>query len=69
MKLFVVIDTVGCGRVLGVFDSERKARKAVAVAPAYYKLHELSLNELNASSRNWTTNDEHRRRLEKLFAD
>lgn len=38
MYLFVVLDTKGCGRVLGVFDDRQRAEEITRRFPHYYRL-------------------------------
>jgi hypothetical protein len=45
MRLFVVLDTKGSGRVLGVFDNVQQAEQITLRYPEYYHLHFLDLME------------------------
>ena len=67
MKLFVVLDTKGDGRLVGVWDSKRPANKLVKRFPAYYKLHTVELNKLNQNILRWTDNKEQKMFLEEMI--
>ena len=66
-KLYVVYDTLGAGRLLGVFDSEDKARLITDKYPSYYKLQVATINEVNKEALQWANSDEQRKFLEELF--
>ena len=52
---FLVVDTLGCGRVVGLFASEALARTVTAIEPLYYKLHRLQRNQFNLDAIAWET--------------
>ena len=66
MKLYVVLDTKGAGRLVGVWDSKRTADKLVKRFPAYYKLHIVELNKINQDVLSWTDNKEQKLFLQKF---
>jgi hypothetical protein len=68
MELYVVIDTKGDGRVLGVFDDHALARALVAENPSYYKLHTCRLNEVNPEVLDWTDDSAQRQAIERIIA-
>ncbi len=67
MELFVVIDTKGDGRVLGVFDERAVAERFVAQDPCYYKLHPCRMNEVNPESLSWADDSSQRHAIEKII--
>lgn len=66
MELYVVIDTKGDGRVLGVFDDRAAAKTFVAQDPSYYKLYPCRLNEVNPEVLSWA-DDKSRGAMEKMI--
>ena len=66
MQLYVVVDTLGDGRIIGVFADREVACEIVAVDPNYYKLHECVLGEISERSIRWARSDEQRARLSDL---
>ena len=44
MKLWVVTDAMGAGRVIGVFDSQALAERIARADPAYCAVHPCELN-------------------------
>ena len=69
MKLYIVVDTKGSGRLVGAFDSLAAAEALSKAYPAYYKLHVVALNEINREALGWTDDDTQREFLEKLIAE
>ena len=67
MNLYVVIDTKGSGRVLGVFDARERAERVARSVPAYYRLHECQLNRIDPDVLDWADNDEQRAALRELM--
>ncbi|MCG8418673.1 MAG: hypothetical protein MJE77_12105 [Proteobacteria bacterium] len=66
MQLYVVIDTQGDGRIMGVFDSRESANELVGIDPNYYKLYPCMLNEVSSTSLRWARTDEQRSRLQHV---
>lgn len=64
--VFVVLDTKGAGRVVGVFESESKAAEIVAVNPQYYRLTAIPMNEINPECVRWVQDEQGRSKLERL---
>ena len=62
-QLYIVIDTKGSGRVLGVFNRRELAAKIVDRFPHYYKMHQCRLNQINAEVLDWADDDAQRRFL------
>lgn len=67
MQLYVVIDTKGEGRVLGVFDDSALAESLAAQDPAYYTLHACRLNEVNPESLSWAADASRRSAIECII--
>ena len=65
-RVFVVLDTKGAGRVVGVFDSEAQAAEIVAINPSYYRVTQLRLNEINPDCVRWVQDEQGRSRLERM---
>jgi hypothetical protein len=56
-RLSVIYDTGGAGRVVGVFDDERRARAVIAANPAYYRLTVCELNAVMPAALEWAAPD------------
>jgi hypothetical protein len=69
MDLYVVIDTKGGGRLLGVFDSRELADRIVGRYPNYYKLHSGRLNQINPEVLDWVDTPDQRTDLEELIRE
>jgi uncharacterized protein YjiS (DUF1127 family) len=65
-RVFVVLDTKGAGRVVGVFEREAQATEIVAINPQYYRLTQLRLNEINPDCVRWVQDSDGRSRLERM---
>jgi hypothetical protein len=66
VDLYVVVDTMGAGRIVGVFDNEPRAREIIGPFGAYYKLYRCRLNQIDPEVLGWTKDPEqlaHMRRL------
>ncbi len=66
-RVFIVVDTRGAGRVLGVFDDAAAPAELVRRYPHYYKLVEHEIGTLNPDVLAWTEDREERELLERLF--
>ena len=66
MKVFVVVDTKGDGRLVGVFDREEKANAVQRVNPHYFRVHAARLNDVNPAILSWALNEKERRCLARL---
>ena len=64
--LFVVLDSKGAGRVVGVFEREAQAAEIVAINPSYYRVTPLRLNEINPDCVRWVQDSDGRSRLERM---
>ncbi|HET9453033.1 MAG TPA: hypothetical protein VFO66_02015 [Gemmatimonadaceae bacterium] len=65
-RVWVVVDTKGAGRVVGVFESEAQAAEIVAINPSYYRVTQLRLNEINPECVRWVQDEQGRSRLERM---
>ena len=63
-KVYIVYDTKGAGRILGVFDTEEKARRISDKYPAYYHLSTVELNKINKEVLNWVDSE-----AQKIFLE
>ncbi len=68
VRLFVVLDTKGAGRVVGVFDDEARAAEILAVNPQYYRVTPLRVNEVNPECVRWVQDADGRSRLQRMTA-
>lgn len=64
--VFVVVDTKGAGRVVGVFESEPHASEIQAISPQYYRLTPMRLNEVNPDCVRWAQDEAGKAKLERL---
>ena len=64
--VFVVMDTKGSGRIVGVFESEPQATEVQAVSPQYYRLTAVRLNEVNPDCVRWAQDEAGKAKLERL---
>jgi hypothetical protein len=69
MDLYVVIDTKGSGRILGVFDEKKRADLFVERFPNYYKLHTCRLNRINPEILDWADDEQQRATLKRLIEE
>ncbi len=65
MKLYVIYDHQGGGRLIGVFDCQERAWEIINIDPHYYKLYECELNSVTREAVQWAKSEENRRRLQK----
>ena len=63
MDVYVVYDLKGAGRVVGVFRHAERARRVVAINPAYYKLTFCRLDEISDVAFAWLAAPEQREAL------
>jgi len=66
MELFVVYDTKGSGRLVGVFDSLAQAEPIARINPHYFRLRACALNAVNAEIVPWALSDGEREQLSSL---
>lgn len=64
--VFVVLDTKGAGRVVGVFERDAQAQEVQAVSPAYYRVFPLPMNSINPDSVRWVQDEHGRQTLSRL---
>jgi len=67
MDLFVVYDTKGCGRLVGVFDDLSRAQSMAQVNRHYYRVVRTRLNAVNPDVLPWALDDLERDRLTALI--
>ena len=60
MGLFVVYDTKGSGRVVGVFDNLQKAQSVAQINRHYFRLRLCTLNSVNSEIVRWALNERER---------
>ena len=65
-KLFVVLDSKGAGRIVGVFEREAQALEILAVSPQYYRVFPMRVNEINPECVRWIQDEKGRESLERL---
>ena len=65
--LFVVYDQKGAGRIVGVFDSIRLARRVVAIDPQYYRLYRSEANHIRSDAIAWLNSAEQQRAMRALI--
>lgn len=64
--VFVVVDTKGAGRVVGVFESEPQASEIQGISPQYYRMTPMRLNEVNPECVRWAQDEAGKAKLERL---
>ena len=64
--VYVVLDSKGQGRIVGVFDDEAKANEIRAVSPTYYRVVAIEMNAINPDSVRWVQDEQGRQTLERL---
>ena len=67
MEHYVVIDTKGSGRLLGVFDTRSRADEVTVLSPLYYRMHTITLNRINPDVLDWTDDDKQKDALRRLI--
>jgi hypothetical protein len=65
--LFVVYDTKGAGRVVGVFDSSELAGRVQAIDPSYFRVHRSEVNHVRHEALEWLNSLDQRRALRDLI--
>ena len=68
MELYVVVDTKGAGRLLGVFESDLKADAVARINPNYFKVARCVLNAINPDVLRWALSDREHELLSTLVA-
>ena len=64
--IYVVVDTMGASRIVGVFDSEAAAIAVVGDFPEYYEIHRCPLNQVSPEAIDWARTDEQRAHLRRV---
>ena len=64
--VYVVMDTKGAGRIVGVFERMEQADEIQEISPRYYRMYPMHLNEVNPDCVRWAQDDEGRAKLERL---
>ena len=67
MDVFVVVDMLGDGRIVGVFSTEAAARQVIGEFGEYYKLRRCALDQVDPSVIGWARSDEQRAWLEQFI--
>lgn len=65
--LFVVYDTKGAGRVVGVFDTRRLADRVRSIDPSYFRVHRSEVNHVRHEALEWLNSPDQRRALRELI--
>src|ERR1700740_50326 len=52
-EIYVVVDTSGAGRIVGVFSTEEEAKEILVVTPAYYRIDSLRVGDINPKCLDW----------------
>ncbi len=60
LRLWLVVDTLGAGRLIGAFSSSRRASIVASISRSYYRVHQLPLNSVSPEALDWTADDEQR---------
>jgi hypothetical protein len=66
-SVFVVYDTMGSGRIVGVFDCEADALRVIGPFGAYHELHRCELNAIDPECLKWTVNEAQKAHLARLL--
>jgi hypothetical protein len=69
MQVFVVIDTKGAGRLVGVFRSRLRAVRLQDINPGYYRVQPLTLDEIRPDVVDWLQTDDQKAQLEVMMRD
>lgn len=65
-KVFVVLDSKGAGRIVGVFEREAQALEILGVSPQYYRVFPMRMNEINPECVRWVQDEKGRENLQRL---
>lgn len=68
VNVFVVLDTMGAGRIVGVFSRLARAAAVRSVNPSYYRLIPTRVNDINPECVRWLLDRAGRDRLRRLSA-
>lgn len=67
MDLYVVVDTKGAGRLVGVFDDAVRADAVARINPNYFKVARSGLNAINTDVLRWALSDREHELLSTLI--
>lgn len=67
MNLFCVVDTLGGGRIVGIFASPEVAARVLAIEPSYYQLHACTLDDVNPEAVEWARTTDQRAQLTEVM--
>jgi hypothetical protein len=67
MDVFVVVDTAGSGRIVGVFDDEAAAREVIGRWAEYYKLRRVTLNRVDPEVVDWARSEDQKAWLRQFI--
>lgn len=67
MDLYVVVDTKGAGRLVGVFDDAVRADAVARINPNYFKVARCALNRINTDVLRWSLSDREHELLTTLI--
>ena len=56
-RLYVIYDTGGAGRLVGVFDDPARANAVAGANPAYFRLTPCTPNTITAAALDWANAD------------
>ena len=65
-SIFIIIDTKGAGRVVGVFDDRDRAEAIRGVDRAYFRMTSLPLNAVNPVAVDWLLSASQREQLRNV---
>ena len=69
MDLWIVIDLMGAGRLVGVFDSAERAARVVGAFSHYYKVFPCRLNQIAPDVLDRTPDQAQRQWLAELMRE
>ena len=61
--VYIVIDTKGAGRVVGVFEDPERAERIRAIDRGYFRVIAIEPNVVNTAAVEWLPTEEKRQRL------
>ena len=67
MQLFYVVDTLGGGRIVGIFSTRETAAEIAAIEPHYYRLESARVDEINPAALQWARTEPQRDQLRRLM--
>lgn len=61
--VYVVIDTKGAGRIVGVFEDAERAERIRAIDRGYFRVIAMEPNVVNSAAIDWLPTEDKRQRL------